>query len=87
MSDSTFWRGLATIFVVGFFCFESNPNSDGFAQIPVGVPAHAAEPIVGNQNGNFLFTSSQDGRKLFMWRRDDPRLPKFVGEVDAILSQ
>ena len=87
MRDSFFWRGVAVlaaaILINVVFTSIKNEEHEIFA---AEIDAAANVQELGKSVQHFV-TSSQDGRKVFLWRFDGKNPPKFVGESDAILGQ
>ena len=87
MSDSIFWRVVAVAFVVALFHIGSVGGSKQSVLSPViGTHAFADEPVAQNRDTEYVFTASQNGRKIYMWHRDGAKPPKFIGESDAVLT-
>ena len=84
MCDSKFWRVVAVMFVAGLFY---SANNDVANPLPSFSGNAIAGATVANENTEVVFTCSQDGRKIYMWRYFSSKPPKFMGEADAVLSQ
>lgn len=87
MSDSIFWRFAAVMFIAGLFYIGSGTGSRDPNQLPtIGSKAYAGVGVA-DENSEVVFTSSQDGRKIYMWQYFGSKPPKFMGQAEAILSQ
>lgn len=53
----------------------------------IGTAAFAVDQGAGEQDNQYVFTASQDGRKIYMWKRQGTIPPKFMGVSDAVLSE
>lgn len=83
-----FQRTLAVLSVAAAFYIGHGLHSREPVALPsLASPAYAGDVASAATKTEMLFTSSPDGRKLYMWRYQGTRKPRFLGEADAILSQ
>ena len=83
MRDSTFWRAAAVAAIIGLFyvghgLHQTRPGGQAFLENT----AHAAG--VANEDAENVFTSSQDGKTIFMWQYYGAKPPRYLGKRDAI---
>lgn len=97
MSNSTFWRCSAVMFIAALFFIGSGVQKvmtpqhstplHPTLQIPTLTNTAFAGVGVADENSEVVFTASQDGRKIYMWQYFSSKPPKFIGEAEAILRQ
>ena len=80
MSDSRFWRLIAVLCVASLF-YVGHGLHDGGDIPALDSSAIAAAPW-GNPNDSRLFTVSEDGRTLYVWRINGAQV-KPEGKVEA----
>jgi hypothetical protein len=85
MRDGKFWRmmaiaGVAALFYVGHGLHEGT-NGGGFS---LAKSAHAGG-IAMRENERTIYTTSEDGRNVFIWQQTGPRQLKFVNSATALL--
>lgn len=84
MSNSVFPCVIAVVVVIWLFHSAREP----FTPLPgIGTAAFADEQVAEVHGTQYVFTASEDGRKIFMWKRMGSKPPKFIGESDALLSE
>jgi hypothetical protein len=84
MQDSKFWRiiavtTIAAVLYVGHGLHHS--GSDGLPRL--GNVAHAGGVGVATVRGSVLYTSSEDGKTLYMWNTGDAGRPTYAATAMA----
>lgn len=79
MADSKFWRIVAIMTVMTLlYVGHGLHNRGGDGLPPFGNLAHAAGVGVATVRGSVLYTSSEDGRTVYMWNTEPTGKPTFV---------
>lgn len=83
-----FQQNLTILIVAAAFYVGHGLHSPEPISVPsLTAPAYAGDVASAAENSEVLFTSSLDGKKLFLWRYQGTRNPRFLGEAEAILSE
>ncbi len=61
------------VFCVCFFSVLAKPS-----------PSQASSVGVADENAETVFTSSEDGRTIYMWQYFSSKPPRYVGSAEAI---
>lgn len=83
-----FQRAIAVLAVAaGFYIGHGLHSSEAIALPSAATPVYAGDVASAAAKTETLFTSSPDGKKLYMWRYQGTRKPRYLGEVDAVLTR
>jgi len=86
MKDPLFWRmvtvfGLIALLYIGHGLHE---RGDHFSVLERS--ASAAGAGTATESTETVFTSSADGKTVYVWQYFSSRPPKYVGKAEAVLS-
>jgi len=88
MSNSYFWRVFAVAVAAGLFYVGAGVGTNNTVGLPsVSTPARANDNIARSKDSEYIFTASQDGRRIFIWQHVGAKPPKYIGESEAVLEQ
>ena len=83
-----FWKTATALFVLGLFYIGAGLQSGSMPALPsVTTPAYAGGVTVATEDAETVFTTSEDGKTIYMWQYYSSKPPKYIGKVEAILSQ
>ena len=86
MNDSVFWRLVAVLGVIGLFYVGHGLHITGDAPMFTSV-AEASGAGTATDDVETVFTSSADGKTVYVWQYYSSRPPKYVGKSDAVLKK
>jgi hypothetical protein len=86
MGNSVFWKLLAVLGVIGLFYVGHGLHGGKAVDLPpIVAPAHAsglgALPVSPEGVGHAVYTTSADGKTLYVWGINALTGAKFVGSV------
>lgn len=53
----------------------------------LSTPVHAGGVTVATDEAETVFTSSADGKTIYMWQYYSTKPPKYLGKTEAVLSE
>ena len=71
----------AAVLTLAFVFWPSTSNTPGSSEV------YAGGVGVANDEVETLFTSSEDGKTIYMWQAYSSKPPKYLGKAEAILQQ
>ncbi len=87
MRDSMFWRVTVWIGLIGLFYVGHGLHQPDQAVPTFATPVHAGGAGAATEHVENLFTSSEDGKTIYMWRYFGARSPKLVHKAEAVLNE
>lgn len=73
--------------VAAFYIGHGLHTSEPISMPSLTAPVYAGDVASAAENTEMVFTSSPDGKKLYLWRYQGTRKPRFLGEAEAVLYE
>ena len=73
---------VAVLLLVGLAILSDDARNPG-----ASAPAFAGGVGVANEETEIVFTSSNDGKTIYMWQYYSSKPPKYLGKSEAILTK
>lgn len=86
-NESRFGRVVTVIGIVSLLYIGHGLHRQSGSFLPALLPAASAGVGVADDTAETLYTSSADGKKIYMWQAFSAKPPKYLGEAEAVLSQ
>jgi len=88
MTDSRFGKVATLFFIAGLFYIGHGLHSAGTVPGPtLATPVFAGGVAVANDEQEIVFTSNENGKKIYMWQYYSSKPPKYLGHADAVLKK